>query len=216
VNDWKRKQGKRIFVRRAGEIDVSTLERAASGIKRFKLAFLLQGLGHRNEAMAGLALPDESCHKIRLSLAVAVASFLWSVPLPTPAAAADGVFQQAVNYVFTGRIDPRDSPEIEDRKSCVVVVLDPKNKRYARYYLSRFKMDVARISKKYAGRETFYELEVEGDDVILEYLNLDKTTVGYGFKSAHISLPGNIDQTEKALRLIFADHCKADKLKTPF
>ena len=37
----------------------------------------------------------------------------------------DDVFQQAVNYVFTGKIDPGAGPEIVDRKSCVVVV--PEN-----------------------------------------------------------------------------------------
>lgn len=126
------------------------------------------------------------------------------------------MFQQAVNYVFTGRIDPRDGPEIVDRKSCVVVVPDPKYKRYARYYLSRFKMDIARVNKKYSGPQVFYELEVQGDEVLLEYLNADKTTVAFGFKSAQISLPGNIDQTERALKLIFSGHCKADKPKAPF
>ena len=166
--------------------------------------------------MTGLALLNKSCHKIRLLLHIAVVSFFWTVTLQTRAVAEDDVFQQAVNYVFTGRIDPRDGPDIVDRKSCIVVVPDPKFKRYARYYLSRFKMDAARVSKKYSGREISYELEVDGDDVLLEYLNIDKTTVDYRFKSAHISLPGNIDQTEKALRLIFAEHCKADKPKTPF
>jgi hypothetical protein len=166
--------------------------------------------------MAGLVLPNESCHKIRLLFAVAVASLLWTVPLQTRVAAEDDVFQEAINYVFTGKIDPRDGPEIVDRKSCVVVVRDPKFKRYARYYLSRFKMDVARITKKYSGSQIFYELEVEGDDVVLEYLNIDKTTVEQGYKSAQISLPGNVDQTQKALHLIFSDSCKADKPKTPF
>jgi len=130
--------------------------------------------------------------------------------------AADDVFQQVVNYVFTGRTDPNDSVEIVDRKSCIVVVPEPKFNRYARYYLKRFKMDLARISKKYAGAQTLYELEVEGDDVILEYLKADKTTADYGFKTAHISLPGNIDQAEKALRIIFSEYCKADTLKSPF
>ena len=77
-------------------------------------------------------------------------------------------------------------------------------------------MDVARVSKKYSGSQVLYELEVEGDDVLLEFVKLDKTTVDYGFRAAHISLPGNIEQTEKALRLIFAEHCKADKPKSPF
>jgi len=33
----------------------------------------------------------------------------------------DDVFQQAVNYIFTGRIDPKDGPEIVDPKACIVV-----------------------------------------------------------------------------------------------
>lgn len=165
--------------------------------------------------MAGLVLAN-GCHKIRLLLAVAVASLLWTVPLQTRVVAEDDVFQQAINYVFTGKIDPRDGPEIVDRKSCVVVVPDPKFKRYARYYLSRFKMDVARISKTYSGSHVFYELEVEGDDVVVEYLNIDKTTVEQGYRSAQISLPGNVDQTQKALHLIFSESCKASKPKAPF
>jgi hypothetical protein len=71
-------------------------------------------------------------------------------------------------------------------------------------------------AKKYAGAQALYELEVEGDDVILEYLKADKTTADYGFKTAHISLPGNIDQVEKALRIISSEYCKADTPKSPF
>src|SRR6266478_8345639 len=104
--------------------------------------------GYRNEAMTGLALLNKSGHKFRLSLAIAVASFLWTITLQTRAVPEDDVFQQAVNYVFTVKID--------------------------------------------------------------------KTTVDYGFKSAHISLPGNIDQIKRALQLIFAEYCKADKPKSPF
>jgi hypothetical protein len=168
------------------------------------------------EAMTALALLNKSGHKFRLSLAIAVASFLWTITLQTRAVPEDDVFQQAVNYVFTGKIDPQAGPEIVDRKSCVVVVPHPKFGGYARYYLTRLKMDDARISNKYSGREISYELEVAGDDVLVEYLKIDKTTVDYGFKSAHISLPGNIDQTKKALRLIFAEYCKGDQPKSPF
>jgi hypothetical protein len=77
-------------------------------------------------------------------------------------------------------------------------------------------MDTARISKKYAGSQTLYELEVEGDDVVFEYLKPDKVTVDYGFRSAHISLPGDPEQTEKALALIFLQYCKREKPSTPF
>jgi|GEM_PF-1043393 len=153
---------------------------------------------------------------IALSLAIAAAAVSWSVAPPARAASEDDLLQQAVNYVFTGRIDPQDGPEIVDRTSCIVLVPDPKYKRYARYYLNRFKMDIARITKRYAGPQVLYELEVQGDDVLLEYLNADKKTVTYGFKSAQISLPGNIDQTERALKLIFASGCKSDKPKAPF
>jgi hypothetical protein len=169
-----------------------------------------------NQAMTGLALPENSRRRMRLSFAAAALFLLWAMPQQARGAAEDDVLQQAVNYVFTGSTDPQDAPEIVDRKSCVVVVPEPKLKRYARYYLTRFKMDVARVSKKYSGHDVSYELEVEGDSVLLEFLKPDKTTVDYGFKSAHISLPGNIDRTEKALQLIFADYCKVEKPKAPF
>jgi hypothetical protein len=170
-----------------------------------------------NQAMTtGLALPESSWRRLRWSSAAAVLSLVWAMPPQARAAAEDDVLQQAVNYVFTGTTDPRDGPEIVDRKSCVVVVPEPKLKRYARYYLTRFKMDVARVSKKYSGHDVSYELEVEGDSVLLEFLKPDKTTVDYGFKSAHISLPGNIDRTEKALALIFSEYCKVEKPRTPF
>jgi hypothetical protein len=167
--------------------------------------------------MTGLVRRKQSGSRIGVSLAVAdIASILWLVPLQTNALSEDEVLQQAINYIFTGRIDPKDGPEIVDQKNCIVVVPEPDLNRYARYYLNRFKMDVSRISKKYAGRQVLYELEVEGDDVILEFLKADKTTVNFGFKSAHISLPGNIDRTEKALHLVFDGHCKADQPKSPF
>ena len=166
--------------------------------------------------MMNQAQSTESCRTVRLLSVASLATFLWTATPQAPALAAEDLFQQAVNYLFTGRVDPQDGPEIVDRKSCVVVVPDPKFKRYARYYLNRFKMDVSRISKKYTGTEVVYELEVEGDGILLEYLKADKMTVDYGFRSAHISLPGNIDQTERALHLIFSNFCKAEKLKPPF
>lgn len=128
----------------------------------------------------------------------------------------DHVFVQAVNYLFTGRIDPPDGPEIVDAKSCVVIVPEPKFNRYARYYLNRIRLDTARISKKYAGPQVLYEWEVEGDDVIFEYLKPDKKTVDYGFRSAHISLPGIIEQTERAIALIYSKYCKQENPKPPF
>jgi len=135
---------------------------------------------------------------------------------PADATGAEDRLQAAVNYVFTGKVDPANGPEIVDRGSCIVRVPEPKFNRYARYYLGRFKMETARISKKYAGSQTLYELEVDGDDTVLEYLKPDKVTVDYGFRSAHIPLPGDPEQTEKALALIFSQYCKAERPRSPF
>jgi hypothetical protein len=132
------------------------------------------------------------------------------------ATAGDDLFQEAVNYVLTGRIDPPDAPEIVDRKSCIVVMRDPKYARYIRYNLSRFRMETATFAKTYSGSLARYNLRVESDKVLIEYLDIDKTTVAQGYKSADIALPGDIDQTQKALKIIFADYCKPDKQQTPF
>ena len=173
--------------------------------------------GCGSEAEAHTARPGAfRSSSVRSNLVVVITSFLMTSVLQTPAMPADDAFQQMINYVFTGQIAPGDAPEIVDRKLCSVLVHETKFNRYARYYLSRFKMDTSRISKTYVGTQVHFELEVEGDDVILEYLKADKRTVDYGFKSAHISLPGNIEQTEKALRLIFAEHCKSENPKPPF
>jgi hypothetical protein len=147
--------------------------------------------GYENEAMASLAYLNKNRYKLRWPLTVTAVSFLWMTPLQIRAVAEDDLFQLAV------------------------VAFDSKFQTYVRYYLSRFKLDSARISKTYSGQQIFYVLEIEGDDIVVEHLNPDKTTVARGFKSAQISLPGNIDQSEKALRLI-VDHCKADKPKPPF
>lgn len=128
----------------------------------------------------------------------------------------DDVFQQAINYIFTGKIDPQDGPVIVDRNSCVIVLRDPKFNRYVRYYLTRFKMDEAFYEKKYAGARVSYQLDVKGDDVVIEYLDLDQKTIIQGNQSAQIPLQGDIEQTQKALRIIFTDYCKAEKPKTPF
>ena len=153
---------------------------------------------------------------MRTVLAIAVISGIVTlIPQDRVEAEAD-IFQTAINYVFTGSTDPQDAPEIVDRKSCIIVMRDPQFKRYIRYYLSRFRMDTATFSKTYAGSQTVYDLEVESDRVLLEYLDMDKTTVAQGYKSAHIPLPGNIDQTQKALKIIFANDCKPDQPKAPF
>jgi len=76
-------------------------------------------------------------------------------------------------------------------------------------------MDTALIDKTYAGSDTAYNLDIKGAEVIVEYLDIDKSTVLHGYKSAHISLPGDIDQTNKALELI-ASLCRNGKPKAQF
>ncbi len=150
------------------------------------------------------------------SLLVAAAWMLVMASQQLPARAEADVLQQAINYVFTGSIDPKDSPEITDRKACVVVVADPKWKRFIRYHLGRLGLDDPRIDSTYAGRQALYQLDAQSDRVVVEYLGLDKTTVVNGYKSAQVALPGNIDQTKKALQFL-ATHCSRDDApKLPF
>jgi hypothetical protein len=167
-------------------------------------------------AMRALSLASIGRARTRTLAAVALITAIWTVSLQQVAATETDLFQEAVNYVFTGATDPPDAPEIVDRKSCIVLMRDAKYQRYIRYHLKRFKMDTANYSKIYAGSRALYNLEVTGDDVILEYLDMDKTTVSQAYKSAQIPLPGNIDQTQRALKIIFTDYCRADQLKTPF
>jgi hypothetical protein len=149
---------------------------------------------------------------VRQCLAGGVVLFFWIVPPQIRALADDDPLQKAVNYLFTGGNNPQVAPKILDRKSCVDVVPDPKSKQSIRYYLGRFRIDTAFINKTYAGSETIYSLDVKGADVIVEYLDLDESTVLHGHKSAQISLPGDIDQTNTALALI-ASLCTNDKPK---
>jgi hypothetical protein len=134
---------------------------------------------------------------------------------PSLQAAENDVLQQAVNYVFLGRVDPPEGAELVDRKECVVIAPDVRFKRYVRYYLGRFKLDAARFNKRYSGARTLYDLDVQGDDVILEYLAPDKTTVLHGQRSAQIPLPGDIVPTQKALQII-SESCKVEGPKAPF
>jgi hypothetical protein len=97
----------------------------------------------------------------------------------------------------------------------VVVVQDPRYKRYIRYYLGRFRIEDALFDKRYSGSRESYVLDVRGDDVIVEYLNTDKQTVAQSYRSAQIPLPGDIDQTRKALQIV-SDGCKSKKSNTPF
>src|SRR5262245_60590715 len=99
--------------------------------------------------MVRSALPGRASQRFRACAALAAVVLLWLASDPVHARDENDRFQNAVNYVFTGTIEPKDEPEIVDRKSCVVLVPDTKFKRYARYHLGRFKMDLARISKKY-------------------------------------------------------------------
>src|SRR5690242_10408989 len=101
------------------------------------------GATGRSEAMPSLTSANASGRKSRRRAtvaAVALFGMVSSVCLQTPAWSEADVFQQAVNYVFTGNIEPQDGPEIVDRKSCIVVMRDPKFNRYIRYYLNRFNM----------------------------------------------------------------------------
>jgi hypothetical protein len=147
---------------------------------------------------------------------VVAAFFLWMASAQIQAAEEEALLQQAINYIFTGTIDPKDAPEITDRKACVVVVTDPKWKRFIRYHLTRLGLDDPRINSTYAGRQARYQLDAESDQTVIEYLAPDKKTVVNAYKSAQIPLPGNIDQTTKALQLVAA-RCKRDNpTRLPF
>jgi hypothetical protein len=164
------------------------------------------------------AMSDSEISAARYSrrwLAAAAAVFLvW--PLQHPVHAAEKAFQQALNYVLTGQTEPAAPPEITDAQTCIVVTREPTFHRYVRYYFERFKMGDSLIQKTYSGRGTNYSLDVEGDCVILEYLDADKSTVVSGFKSAQVALAGDIEHTKKALALIFSSYCKAGKSSALF
>jgi hypothetical protein len=159
---------------------------------------------------------NETGRAIGWPLVAAAVSFLSLASLQIHARGETDLFQQAVNYIFTGQVDPQNGPEIVDRKSCVILLRDPNFNQYIRYYLSRFKMDDALFDKKYSGSRISYEMSIKGDDTVIEYLKPDKKTVIQAYRSAQISMPGDIDQTRKALRIVFTNYCKADTPKTPF
>ncbi len=139
---------------------------------------------------------------------------LASIVVPTRAFSESEKLRQAITYVFTGSIEPHDTIEIVDPKLCVVTVSEPDRNRSVRYYLSRFNPDTFRFEKRYVGRTPTYQLYVEGDEDVVEFLNPDKT-VSHGHRTARFALPGDIDQSERALRVI-ADECKPDKPKPLF
>ena len=109
---------------------------------------------------------------------------------PMRAGVRDDLLQKAFNYVFTGTIDPKDAPDVVDLAACAVVVPDPRYPRFIRYYFGRIRPDNSRITKDYAGRQTFYKLEIESDNVVIEYLTADKTGVTQAFRSAQINQIG--------------------------
>src|SRR5689334_11370143 len=78
---------------------------------------------------------------------IVVMAFTWMLGGPFTASAETDLLQRAVNYIFTGRVDPQDAPEIVDRASCVVIVANSKFQGYIRYYLSRFRMEDASFDK---------------------------------------------------------------------
>jgi hypothetical protein len=147
---------------------------------------------------------------------VAAAVLLFVAAPPMAATAEDDLLQKAVNYVLTGTVDPPNQPEISDRKSCAVVMPDPRTKRLVRYYLGRMALDDPRIDSTYAGRQATYQLDVESDKVVVEYLAVDTKAVVNGYRSAQIPLPGDIDRTRKALALIAARCKPEDATKLPF
>ena len=149
-------------------------------------------------------------------LTVFVVVLTWMLNGPLTARAENDIFQKAVNYIFTGKVEPQPAPEIVDRASCVVMIPNPKFQGYIRYYLSRFRTDTATFDKVYSGPRVTYQLDVRGDDVIIEYLSPDKKSVTQGYRSAQIPLPGDIDQTQRAFKVIFADYCKPKQSNAPF
>jgi hypothetical protein len=161
-------------------------------------------------------VPCQARRTPRRALVAAATCLFWAASLQISAGAEDDVLQQAINYVFTGTIEPQEPPEIIDRKSCVVVVPDPKWKRFIRYHLSLLGLDDPRIDSTYSGRQPRYQLNAESNQVVVEYLSVDKKTVVNGYKSAQIPLPGDLDQTKRALSLI-GSRCKRDDApKLPF
>jgi hypothetical protein len=151
-----------------------------------------------------------------LSRTIVLAAVAW-LAAGGAAAATPDLFQQAVAYVFTGRVDPPDPIEIVERKSCIVIVPDMRFKRLVRYHLARFDMDHARFNTRYSGTRAYYELDVRGDDVILEYLDPTSRNVLQSYRSAQIALPGSLEQTRRALDVVFAEgNCKQTEAKTPF
>ena len=146
------------------------------------------------------------------ALAIAVA-LLTALPQAHAAAEPD-VLQRAINYIFTGRLDPQNGPKIVDRDTCTVLVPDPANQRTIRYRFGRVNTDRLLVEKIYAGRLPNYRLSIEGDEDVIEFLNPDMS-VAHAHRTAQIPLPGEIGAIERALKLV-ADRCKSPGPKLPF
>jgi hypothetical protein len=168
----------------------------------------------RRTSNGWLRVHDRTRYTAAMRAFASAATLLASIALHPHAFAESDRLQQAITYVFTGSIDPQDTVAIADRKLCVVVVSEPERNRSARYYLSRFKPDSFRFEKRYVGRTPTYQLYVEGDENVVEFLN-PEMAVMHGHRTARFPLPGDIDQTQRALRLI-ADECKPEKPKPLF
>jgi hypothetical protein len=149
-------------------------------------------------------------------VALMVVALAVTSPRVVPAQTPD-LFLQALQYVFTGRIDPPKPVEVVDPKACVVVVHDPRFNRLVRYYLGRFDMEHARINTRYSGTVPIYELDVRGENVVLEYLDPIQRSVLQSYRSAQITLPGSLEQTRRALQIVFANgRCRAAEPQAPF
>jgi len=65
------------------------------------------------------------------------------------------------------------------------------------------------LGRSRIGTRNLNTIEIS-DKTVVEYLSPDTKAVTAGYKSAQVSLPGNIDRTRKALDLI-AQRCKRDE-----
>ena len=68
---------------------------------------------------------------------------------------------------------------------------DPKWNRYIRYYLSRFDIDEARIVRHSTqAAMPRYQLHVDNDKIVIEYLSPDKKTVTTATNRRRYPCPG--------------------------
>ncbi len=136
------------------------------------------------------------------------------IVLHMPASAETDRLRQAITYIFTGSIEPQENIEVADGTPCVVIVSEPDRNRISRYHLRRFKPETFRFEQRYVGRTPTYQLYVEGDEDVIEFLSSDRS-VSHSHRTARFALPGDIDQSRRALRLI-SEQCKPEKPKPLF